>query len=257
MKILVIGDSHTAPGQDLRRIDALGKWILKNRPDVVVDIGDWASMDSISVHGGRASMEGQRYAHDIETSVGARKRLMAPVDRYNARRADGKHKQWKPRWISTTGNHENRVHKVLEQDPQWIGSISLEDHKREEMGWETYPYMQPVIVEGVAFSHCFASGVMGRSLGGEHPATMVLNKMHMSCVFGHSHLYNGPAIRTRADGHKIMGLNCGCFFEHTEGYAGPQVNPMWWRGVVVLHDVKDGIFDVEQISLARLLKEYL
>ncbi len=43
----------------------------------------------------------------------------------------------------------------------------------------------------------------------------------------------------------------GSSYPHEESYLGGQGNKHW-RGIVLLHDVEDGSFDEEFISLKRL-----
>ena len=42
MKHLIIPDAHAHPEYDNERFDALGSLILKERPDVIICIGDFA-----------------------------------------------------------------------------------------------------------------------------------------------------------------------------------------------------------------------
>ena len=46
--------------------------------------------------------------------------------------------------------------------------------------------------------------------------------------------------------------NC---YEHAEDYLGPQGNKHW-RGILMLHDVQDGAFDIMPVSLKYLRKKY-
>ena len=62
------------------------------------------------------------------------------------------------------------------------GVLSIKDLAFEEYGWEVHDFLEVVIIEGVAFSHYFTSGTMGRPVT---TAQACLTKKHMSCVQGH------------------------------------------------------------------------
>ena len=73
MKHLVIGDSHAKPGISNRRFEWLGKLILDEKPDVIIDIGDFEDMPSLSSYDvGKKSYEGRRYIKDLESAWEAR-----------------------------------------------------------------------------------------------------------------------------------------------------------------------------------------
>ena len=46
MKIIAIGDTHDAPDVDKQRFRWFGKYIRKVKPDAVVQIGDFITLDS-------------------------------------------------------------------------------------------------------------------------------------------------------------------------------------------------------------------
>ena len=47
MNLLIIGDPHAHRDYDNKRFTALGKYIAKEKPDVIVCIGDMADMPSL------------------------------------------------------------------------------------------------------------------------------------------------------------------------------------------------------------------
>ena len=76
--------------------------------------------------------------------------------------------------------------------------------------WEVADFLQPVIIEGVAFSHYFTTGVMGRPVTS---ARAMLTKKMMSCVMGHVQ-DRDIAYGKRADNARLTGLFAG-MFTHT------------------------------------------
>ena len=54
-----------------------------------------------------------------------------------------------------------------------------------------------------------------------------------------------------ADGRMLTAIIAGSCYLHNEKYLGPQGNNHW-RGLVMLHDVRDGEFDVMPVTLSYL-----
>lgn len=246
--ILVVGDSHAKPGVSNRRFDWLGRYIAATKPSVVVDIGDSYDMESLSSYDkGKKSFEGRRYKKDIEAGQDAFNRV--------AHFAGKAAKRFKPRYIRLCGNHEARCDRVSEENPEFTGIITSKDCVYA--GWEAYDFLHPVVVNGVSFSHYFASGRMGAAISGEYQAGTIIRKKFKSCVMGHSHIFD-YCIRTAVDGTRIQGLVAGCYMDpkQYEDYAGPEANAMWWKGLVRLKNVADGAYALEQIPIETLEREY-
>jgi hypothetical protein len=177
--------------------------------------------------------------------------LMLPLRTYNVNLIKNKHKMYIPRLVMSLGNHEDRITRAANQDAKLAGLISVNDLGYCGYGWEVHPFLEVVIIEGVAFSHYFISGVKGLPIA---TAQLQLNKMHMSCIAGHQ---QGKQIATgrRADGRLLTSIISGSCYEHYEDYMGVQGNKHW-RGFVVLHEVSDGSFDEMFVSLAYLRRKY-
>ena len=253
MKHCVIPDVQFKPGNDTTFLTQIGNYLVEKKPDVVVCIGDFADMASLSSYDvGTKAFEGRRYRADIEATHSAMSALLEPIQVFNRRAKEGHRERYYPRLVLTLGNHENRINKVVNTDPKLDGTIGLEDLKYESYGWEVYPFLQPVVIDGIAYCHYFTTGVMGRPCTS---AQMQLTKKHMSCVAGHQ---QGLQIATehRADGKRLTSIIAGSCYEHDEDYLGPQGNKHW-RGILMLHEVNDGEFDLMPVSLGYLKKKYV
>lgn len=253
MKILVIPDTQCKPGQDFTFLNKLGHYICEKQPEVIVQIGDFADMESLSSYdAGKKSFEGRRYKADIEASHDAMNALLEPLWTFNAKAKKNKEKLYKPRLVLTLGNHEQRIDRAVNDDPKLDGVLSTDDLKFKEFGWEVYPFLDVVVIEGVAFSHYFVTGVAGRPAS---TAAAQLRKTNMSSVAGHQ---QGKQIAygTRADGTTITSIISGSCYLHDEPYMGSQGNKQHYRGFVVLHDVKDGGFNEMWVTLDYLDKKY-
>lgn len=251
-KHLVIPDVQAKPGHDFTYLNKIGHYIVEKKPDVIVNIGDFADMPSLSVYDqGKKSFEGKRYKNDVEAAHEAMSALLEPMWTYNEKAKRNKEKQYNPRMVLTIGNHENRINRAVNDDPKLDGVLSLSDLGYENCGWEVIPFLDVVVIDGVAYSHYFTTGLMGRPVT---TAQACLTKKHMSCIQGHQ---QGLQIATgyKADGSKITSVIAGSCYEHDEDYMSFQGNKHW-RGFLVAHDVKDGDFDLMTVSLDYIHKKY-
>lgn len=248
-RILVLPDVQAKPGIDFSYLSRIGQYAVDKRPDIIVCIGDFADMPSLSSYDkGKKSFEGRRYKRDIEAAQFAMQAFLKPIEEYNR----ATKKPYKPRMVLTLGNHEFRILRATDDDPKLDGVLSIKDLAYEEYGWEVYPFLETVIIEGVAFAHFFATGVMGRAASSAAAQFKVAN---MSCFAGHQ---QGKQIHyaKRADGAILTSIISGSCYEHDEHFLGPQVNKQHWRGFFMLHDVRDGAFDEMPVSLSFINQRY-
>lgn len=255
MNICVIPDSHANPDTDNRRFLWLGRFLLDRQPDVIVNLGDLFDMASLSSYDkGKKSFEGRRYKNDIDCGVDALQKMDLAYNEYNSRRKNIRKSQLKmPRKIKTMGNHINRITRAIENSPELDGLLSLDNLRLHEFGYETYPFKTPVCVEGVWFCHYFPSGVLGQPIGGVSIASSLIQKNLVSSVQGHTHTWD-HAIRSRPDGTKVIGLCAGWYGE--EATFADATDQLWVSCITMLHEVHEGIFDIEQISIERIQRMY-
>jgi predicted phosphodiesterase len=253
VEILVIADPHDQPGTDQSRFEIAGRFALERQPEYIVCLGDFAEMGSLSKYDvGRVSAEGKRYCDDIASAHKALALFNKPIEKYNNTHIQWKKKTYKPKMIMCAGNHDYaRIIRAAAASPSLYGTLKVEDLKYAEYGWDVKKFLEPAIVEGIAFSHYFTSGVMGLPIGGVNHARSLLIKKFSSCVVGHSHL-RGFAEEYTVDGRKIMGLVAGCYFDYEMEWTTE--NDRYWRGLVYLHDVQNGMSEPEFLNLDTYLK---
>ena len=105
-KHIVIPDCQVRPDVELSHLTWIGNYITAKHPDVVVNLGDFADMPSLSSYDvGKASAEGKRYAKDVEAAKFGMDLLMEPIRAERTRT----HRRWKPELVLTLGNHEDRI----------------------------------------------------------------------------------------------------------------------------------------------------
>ncbi len=252
MKILVIPDCQVKPGIPTEHLEWAGKAICDYRPDVVVNIGDFADMPSLSTHDkvGSKYFEGKRYKDDIAFARIGMMKLLKPLRDLQVNQKANKQKVYTPRMVLTMGNHENRINRAVANNPILEGAISIDDLEYEK-DWEVYEFLKPVFINGVGFNHYWPVGVMGRPAS---TANVIVNKLHMSCVAGHQQ-GKQVAYGKRADGTAICGIIAGSFYLHDEDYMD-QLSNRHWRGLVMLNEVENGAFDEMFLSMNYLQKKY-
>ena len=245
LKIAVIPDAQVRAGVPIDHLVACANYLTEIRPDVIVNIGDFADMPSLSGYAPAGSQEAEntRYKDDVAAVKTAMAAFLGPI-----RKVRG----WSPKLVLTYGNHCDRILRTVEVNPRHLqGIMSLADLGYEEAGWATYPFLQPVVIGGVAFSHYFPSGVLGKPIT---TAAALLAKMHMSCFAGHQQ-GRDIAYSKRADGTSMTAIISGSFYQHNESYLSPLAN-QHFRGMYVLHETRDGAFDEMAVSVNYLLRKY-
>lgn len=251
-KIFVMPDTQAKPGLDFSYLMRYGQYLVEKRPKKVVFLGDHADMPSLSSYDkGKKSFEGRRYKRDVEASLEAMSAFWSPTVDYNIYAEKHGLEPYLPEKILLLGNHEDRINRAVNEDPKLDGVLSVDDLQYEAFGFKVYPFLEVAVIDGIAFSHFFTAGVMGRPVT---TAQACLTKKHMSCIQGHQ---QGLQISTgyRGDGKRLTSIICGSAYEHQEDYLGPQGN-RHWRGFLMLHEVCDGEFDLMPVSLNYTNKKY-
>ena len=247
---IVFSDAHAHYQHNNNRAEWLGELIRDVKPDTVVALGDQADMPSLSGYDkGKKSFQGRTYRADIDAHSDFQDRLWNTVKRS---------KRKLPRRFAFIGNHEQRISRAIEMQPELEGTISLSDLNLEEYYNEVIQYFGSTpgsrIIDGVQYLHYAVSGELGRPISGEQPAYTVLAKQFHSTTVGHSHRFD-VSQRTRADGKKILGLVAGCYCDYTPDWAGNSARN-WWSGCIIKRDVHDGQYSLQMVSLDELKNAY-
>lgn len=251
-KIMVLPDIQAKDGIDFTYLTNIGKYMVEKKPDIVVCIGDFADMPSLSSYDvGKKSFEGRRYTKDIAAAQAAQISLFTPLMQYQAMQAKNKKRVYDPFKIMLLGNHENRINRAIDCDAKLEGLISVEDLAYNAFWNEVHPFLEVVTIDGIAFSHYFTTGQAGRP---SSTANAQLNKQHMSCISGHQQGLQ-IAMAQRADGTRLTSVIAGSCYEHDEDYLGPQGNKHW-RGLLMLHEVDNGQFDLMTVTLNYINRKY-
>ena len=242
--ILVIADTQSKSEEDLEYMLWIGHYIAEKQPDVIVHIGDHYDFPSLSSYDkGKSSAEGKRLFKDIEAGNIGFEYLNMTMQ---------KHKDYNPRKIFCLGNHEHRLDRYIDDNPELIGTLGTDFLPFNKYGWEVHPFLKPVEVNGIFFVHYLANPFSGKPYGGN--AMNILKTVGRSFVVGHKQCLD-IAIRPTIDGKQQIGIVNGACYDHNESYKGYQGNNHF-RGLTVLHEAQDGFAVPMFVSLDYMREKY-
>lgn len=267
-KVLYFTDAHVSPEErDISRFWALGNFIVDTRPDVIVQGGDFSSVESLSHwdKDKRRLMEHRRYQDDVNVTREAIEQLFAPLHILQNKQKRNKERFYKPQLFWIEGNHEYWVEGYLNYNPILEGAVHWETDI--ELPYDLFsttkyvPYRSPtsnmVSIDGVLFTHAprNRAGVISSKYLSDRSLAEVFE---CSVVFGHTHRFTiGSLARLNREGDLAVhhAINGGCFFEKNPLYSHNNTND-YWKGVLLL-DCSDGKVRIErQLDIATLKKEY-
>lgn len=218
------------------------------RPDIVVHIGDHFDMKSLSLYdlpkNNRQVFDGNEVMADVAAGRQGLFYLQKALNEHNFKQSLMKKARYRPELHFTLGNHEQRADRFNELK----GLVDIPGTLKGA-GWTVHPFLKPVEIEGVHFVHYAYNAMSGKPIGGT--AEYRLNKLKLSFVQGHEQTFK-YAQEYLNDGRKISALVGGSCYLHDEEYKGFQGNNHF-RGCFKLHNVHDGMYDLEQVSVERLL----
>ena len=251
---LIIPDAHARPDTNQERFEWLGKEIEEvgreamtlGVPFKVISIGDFGDFPSLSSYDkGKASGENRLYVDDLDALDDALARVAHQVSL-----AVKVYAQW--HWVE--GNHEYRAVRYMNDNPTMRGVLDI-PKLFKEYGWTPHAFTKWVNLDGIGYCHYMQTPASGRAMSGKHIASSLLLAGHRSVVVGHNHRFD-TAQDSDVYGNPLRALSCGCYTDQFEEYAGPQGNDKWWRGLVILRNVKNGGYDLEQRDLANIKRKY-
>lgn len=248
---LFIPDIQAKEGVSVEHLKWIGQYIVDKKPDVIVQIGDFADLPSLSSYDkGKRAFEGRRYKKDIAAARQAMDIMLAPMKAYNLQQRRNKHAQYLPRMVLTLGNHEQRIERAVNDQPELEGIIGYHDLPYED--WEVHDYLKPVVIDGIMYVHFLSNPMSGKPYSGN--ALNQLNKVQHSFCVGHKQTLDIATYFTPM-GKQTWGIIAGAAYLHDEDYKGHQGNAHF-RGIVMLNGVENGTFSPWFIPLDYLRGRY-
>ena len=154
MNILFIPDCQVKPGVPIDHLYALSKFIVHRRPDVIVNVGDFWDLPSLSSYDfGKKAMEGRRVHEDIEAGNKAMRIMLNGLRTLQRRQRENKKRVYTPEMHFCIGNHEERIKRHVESNPQLDGLLSYDN--LDLRGWKVHDFRDVFAVAGICFSHYF------------------------------------------------------------------------------------------------------
>lgn len=259
--ILCIGDGHTTPEKDNDHWRGIGKLIVERRPEKVVMMGDFCSFDSLSHWNaskkGNRMLEGKRYLAEIACANEALDYLLQPLLELQAYQREIHKQLYRPELVFITGNHDNWCTDYSNSNPEMHGFVAWEQQLQlRERGFRIIPDKGKYFSDGICFMHAPINAA-GKQVAGNTAVRTALTLTNQSLVFAHTHRKEGICA-TRVGSHDLIQvLTVGCCFHGEAGEYVRGATTSEWRGVVLLHTWDTpGRFDVEEVSLERLAREY-
>lgn len=244
--IFVIGDTQCKQGISLDYMHWVGSYIAYKKPDIIVHIGDHYDMASLSSYDkGQLKAEGRRVVEDIE----AGDKGIEIIESYIA-----KTKGYNPRKVVTLGNHEHRIDRYVNDNPELEGFMGTDQLAFAKYGWEVYPFLDTATICGINFVHFVQNGMTGKPLGGT--ILTRLKNVGESFVMGHQQTLDHCIRYLPLSGRAQIGVIIGACYEHMEDYKGVQGNHHF-RGCVMLYECQDGFGLVKPVSLQHMKDQYL
>lgn len=251
-RVLAIGDAHDSPVILKDRFRWIGRHAAETRPDWIVQIGDFLTLDSLNSHIPNENLQGRAkpaYLADIASG----KEALEGIENEIAKAAG-----YKPRRHITFGNHERRVYRFEDQAPEVAGMMQHElESIFDGMGWGRTPYGSYFFLGGVGFTHA-AINRLNKTFGGKNAEITIANDAVFDHVIGHSHVKREHRAAKLGPSQHVTVVNLGCALPwgHVETYMHHGATTGWWWGVRELVISGGHITDVSDISMLELERRY-
>lgn len=250
-RVLVIGDLHQDPRHPhrLEVLTWMARYASEHRYERIIQVGDWSTFDSVNMH-------------DDNRSLAARTKPSIRDDLDNLRQSHNAFRRgidpdYRPKLDFLLGNHEHRVERFENSNPEAHGTFTLaRDETFLQFGWRTRPYGELFYLDGVAFTHHPTNGA-GRAYGGKSGPNRAANESTVPVVSGHTHrrqVHDAPKIGP-IDVISMVEVGCGLPYGEVESYAKHGLTG-WWHGVVPMTIRSGVITDLNFVSMLTLRDRY-
>lgn len=246
---LIIFDTQVKPESDTRMMRWFGQYMLDHKPEVVVMIGDHWDMPSLSSYDKSTKRaEGKRYRHDIQAGNDAIDDMMRPITEYNIKMKEQKKKGYSPELHFCIGNHEERIIKHVNANPNLDGLIGFDDFNLRHYSFNVHSFLEPIKIDGVQYVHYV------KNRNSNYPKTTaktIMAQEKVSTTCGHQPCFDLYGDWSNATGGMAWALICGSSYLDEEDYRKGTGN-QHFRGIVHKRNVHNGDYDMERISLKQL-----
>lgn len=248
-RVLAIGDAHDDPHIPKDRFRWFGKHAAAMKADYVVQIGDFATLDSLNAHIPNDTLQAKTKSPFID-DLASLNEALTEFDKGLGGHSCKRH--------TTLGNHERRAWIYEDQNPESAGLLTgpllsaFEQH-----GWSTSPYGQFWYLGGVGFVHV-PLNVLGKSYGGKNAESgAIANDAVHDIVLGHSHRKREHRAPKLGPFNHVNIINLGCSLPdgHIEAYAEHALTGWSW-GVKELRIIGGHVEGCKFVSMRELEERY-
>ena len=244
-KVIVLPDLHDSPDIPKDRFRWIGRYLTKEQPDAVINIGDTADMESLCSHVKNETFHGKFKPSYIKDVASLNEALGILYRNYKPKN--------KPIMHVTLGNHEHRAWTYADANPEMYGMQDYLTKVFENNGWSWSKYGEYYNYSGVDFTHVPFNS-MGRPTSS---LNQIANKSNNDVVFGHTHRFDYLTAPKFGPNRKVTVVNVGCGLPwgHVQNYAKLSSTGWWW-GVVKLTIYKNRIESCHHKPMFELEKEF-
>jgi hypothetical protein len=239
-----IPDTQVKAGVPIQHIRQAALYAIDRRPDVILIAGDWWDFPSLNSHEVEwADFRTRDLADDVLSGLHAWDLFIGTL------RTD---KTYRPQIVFIEGNHDQRFRRQYRYDVRTKRCLrGPRAFVKDTPGVLWLPFEEIAEIDGIAYSHYFSAHMTGRALGGT--ALHKLTKLKFSYTMGHQQGMDA-AIQYLSNGRVLRGLVAGSFYAHDEEYRS-QGNAHW-RGLIYKHEVREGTYDMMEVSMDYLQRVY-
>jgi len=213
-RAIVIPDLQV-PYEDKRSLKAVEQYMADHQWDYYINLGDFMDFDMISKYnkGYLRTIEGRRILEDY-------KKGNAILDRHQS---IIRKKNKNAKFVLLEGNHEFRIERYLDENPQMTGMLEVENALRlKERGFKYVRCSR----DGEDFKLGKAHFIHGLYTNDAHAKKHVM-RWGKNIFYGHLHDVQSYSLVHKGEDNTIVGQSLGCLCEYRQSYI--KGNPTNWQ----------------------------
>lgn len=222
--VLLVSDPHV-PYHDKRSVTAVEHLMRDEQPNEIVCLGDFLDFDCISSHnlGNLREISGKTIEKDYDcgNEILDRWQKICP----------------KAKIVMIEGNHEYRIERYLDANPQMEGMIEVPlglNLKQRKIQWV------PFWSKGQVYNIGKATFIHGNKLTNFHSKAMAY-AYNRNVYYGHTHDVQEYSVETAGDDKTFVGQSMGCLCNYNQKYMRGKPNK-WQQAIGMFHFFDDGYF---------------
>lgn len=233
-KVLYLPDIHV-PVEDKVTMAAVEAYMADQHWDEIIYGGDFLNLDSISSHNEKNLRAISATSIHEEAKAG---RIML-----------NRHERITPtckRRVMLQGNHDERLERFMNAQPQLRGTLEFEKLLRlEKRGYKYVPFWSKGTVHRVGY----ASFIHGEYTG-RHHASQTVSAYNTNVFYGHTHDIQSSSLTTKGNNKTKIGQSLGCLQAYNPDYMRGKPSK-WQQGFGVFWFLPDGYFNYMPVHIFK------